>query len=44
MEEDFVVLEALLAHDGGTNLAETYTVAPALAMKTEGYWLLAVSR
>ena len=35
MEEDFVVLEALLAHDGGTNLAETYTVAPALAMKAE---------
>ncbi len=35
MEEDFVVLEALLAHDGGTNLAKTYTVAPTLTMKTE---------
>ena len=35
MEEDFVVLEALLAHDGSTNLAEAYTVTPALAMKAE---------
>ena len=41
VEKDFVVLETLLAHDGSANLAETYTVAPALAMKTEGYWLLA---
>ena len=35
MEEDFVVLEALLAHDGGTNLTKAYTVAPAFAMKAE---------
>ena len=35
MEEDFVVLEALLAHDGSTNLAEADAVAPPFSMQAE---------
>ena len=34
-EEDLVVGLALLAHDGGTYLAESYTMPPTLAVKDE---------
>ena len=38
MQKDVVVLEALLAHYGGTNLAETYTMSPSATIKYEARW------
>lgn len=38
MQKDVVVLEALLAHYGGTNLAETYTMSPSATIKYETRW------
>ena len=38
MQEDVVVLEALLTHNGGTNLAETYTMSPTATIKDEARW------
>ena len=35
MEQDGVVLVALMAHDSGTNLTEANTVSPALASQAE---------
>ena len=35
MLEDLLVAVALFAHDGGTDLAEAYAVAPAVTMKNE---------
>ena len=35
MEEDLLVVIALLTHDGCTYLAETNAMTPALAFKTE---------
>ena len=34
-EEDLIVGLALLTHDGGTDLSEPHTVAPALAVQDE---------
>ena len=38
MQEDIVVFEALFAHDGGTNLAKTYTVSPTATIENEARW------
>ena len=35
MEQDLLVVVALLAHDGGPNLAEADAVAPAATVKEE---------
>ena len=37
MSQYFIVTETEGAHDGGSNLAESDTMAPALAMKDEGF-------
>ena len=38
MQEDIVVFEALFAHNGGTNLAETYSVSPTATIENEARW------
>ena len=38
MQQDLLVAVALLAHDGGTNLAEPHAMPPALAVQTETGW------
>ena len=38
MQEDVIILEALLAHNGGTNLAEAYTVSPSATIENEARW------
>ena len=36
-QEDFIVGLTLLAHDGGTYLTETYTVAPTTTVEAETF-------
>ena len=38
MQENVVVLETLFTHNGGTNLAETYTMSPTATVKDEARW------
>ena len=38
MFENFLVAVTLFAHDGGTDLAETYAMTPATTMQDEATW------
>ena len=35
MQQDVLITATFMGHHGGANLAETYAVAPAVAMKDE---------
>ena len=42
VQEYFLIIIALLAHHGGTDLAKAYTVAPSCTFKDEAGWLAVV--